>query len=467
MGHVESCKQAIAINPNYAQAYNNLGQIYQELKKSDAAVANYDKAIHLQPDFAEAYCLRGDALTELKQLDAAIESYNKAIAIKPAFVEAFCNRGKALLACMLLDAAVDSFNQAIAAKPDSAEVFSNRGNAQQGLNQLSDAINSYNTAIALKPDWAEAYWNKAIALLLTGELQAGWELYEWRWKTQKAGSKAHNFVQPLWLGTESLVDKTILLHSEQGYGDTIQFCRYATAVLALGAQVVLEAPLSLLPLLQGLDDAIVLVEKGKQLPDFDFHCPLLSLPFAFKTKLDTIPALPAYFHSDKEKVRLWSNRLGPKTTPRIGLVWSGSTVHKNDHNRSLTLAQLVEHLPKSYRYICLQKEQREVDKAALQAHPHVEFYGNELNDFVDTAALCDLMDVIISVDTSVAHLAGALGKQTWILLPFSPDWRWLLNRTDSPWYPSVRLYRQDTIGDWSTILQRIKSDLQKHPVLSN
>ena len=271
----------------------------------------------------------------------------------------------------------------------------------------------------------------------------------------------------MWLGSQSLQDKTILLHAEQGLGDTIQFCRYASLVAKLGAKVILEVQRPLLGLLKNLDGVSQIIARGDALPEFDYQSPLLSLPLAFKTQLHTIPSALRYLAGDSEKVLAWQARLGEKTKPRVGLVWSGNLEHKNDHNRSLSLSQVLPYLPSSCQYICLQKELRNADQAILAQHPHIQFFGDALEDFTDTAALCDLMDVVISVDTSVAHLAAALGKPTWVLLPFSPDWRWLLDRKDSPWYPSAKLYRQERIGDWNGVLSRVREGLEGIVTLFN
>src|SRR5712671_1431705 len=299
-----------------------------------------------------------------------------------------------------------------------------------------------------------------MALLLKGNIEQGFELYEWRWKTEKSKKDHRNFMQPLWLGQEALQDKTILLYSEQGLGDTIQFCRYARLVADRGANVVLEVPKPLLGLLQGLAGVSEVVEMGLPLPAFDFHCPFPSLPLAYKTTLDTIPNPVAYLQSRRDKFEFWAKKLGEKTTTRVGLVWSGSTSNKHYHDRSLDLELLLPHLHGKYDYICLQKELREVDRVPLRSSS-IRFFGDELNDFTDTAALCDLMDVVISIDTSVAHLSGALGKATWVLLPYVADWRWLLDRDDSPWYPSVRLYRQNSENNWNSVFESVKGDLLK------
>src|SRR6267154_844393 len=457
---VASYDKAIAIRPGDADVYSNRGNVLQELRQLEAAVASYDKAIAVKPDYAEAHYNRGNVLQELKQLEAAVASYDKAIVIRPDDADVHTNRGNALQELKQLEAAVASYDKALAIKPDYAEAYSNRGVALQQHNQIDAALASYDKAVAINPDYAQAYLNKGMALLLKGNIEQGFELYEWRWKTEESKKDHRNFMQPLWLGQEALQDKTILLYSEQGLGDTIQFCRYARLVADRGANVVLEVPKPLLGLLQGLAGVSEVVEMGLPLPAFDFHCPLLSLPLAYKTTLDTIPNPVAYLQSSREKFEFWAQKLGEKTTTRVGLVWSGSTSNKHYHDRSLDLELLLPHLPGKYYYICLQKELREVDRVPLRSSS-IRFFGDELNDFTDTAALCDLMDVVISVDTSVAHLSGALGKATWVLLPYVAAWRWLLDRDDSPWYPSVRLYRQNSENNWNSVFESEKGDLLK------
>ncbi|MEI7816746.1 MAG: tetratricopeptide repeat protein [Desulfuromonadales bacterium] len=457
---VLSYDQAIALKPDYAEACFYRGMALHELKQFDAAVTSYDQAITLKRDYTEACFNRGDALRGLKQFDAAVASYEQAIALKPDYAKAYSNRGMALRELKQFHAAVASYDQAIALKPDYAEACFNRGNALRELRQLDAAVASFDRAIAIKPDYADAYWNKSLILLLDGDLDNGWKFYEWRWKTDKGASKKRNFPQPLWLGKESLFDKTIVLHSEQGLGDTIQFCRYARFVADLGAKVIMEVESPLFGLLKELAGVSELIVKGNTLPEFDYHCPLLSLPLAFKTGLHSIPCTEKYLCADTGKLSYWAKKLGDKTKPRVGLVWRGNRIHNDDHNRSTLLSALIPQILQSdYQYVSLQKEVPDVEKATLEANQNMLHFGDELKDFTDTAALCELMDMVISVDTSVAHLSGALGKPTWVLLPFSPDWRWLLYRDDSPWYPSVKLYRQKNIGDWSSVFAKVNADL--------
>ena len=466
---LSSCEKAIALNPDFAKAYSVRGGVLNELNRLEEALSSYDRAIALNPDYAEAYSNRGNALKDLKRLEEALTSYERAIALKPDYAEAYLNRGVLLGDLNRLEEALSSCEKAIALNPDFAKAYSDRGVVLQELNRLEEALSSYDRAIALNLDFADPNFNASLALLLKGQFLSGFSKYEVRWKVEsnKDTIGGRHLTQPLWLGKESLANKKILLWSEQGLGDSIQFCRYAKLVKSLGATVFLDVPKPLVALLGHLEGVDLLIENGTPLPDFDYQCPLLSLPLAFKTELHSIPSPAPYLKSDDTKLKLWGQLLGVKSKPRVGLVWSGSTQHKGDRNRSLSLASLLEHLPPDFEYFSLQKEVREKDKDAL-AKSNIKHFGERLIDFSDTAALCELMDLVISVDTSVAHLSGALGKETWVLLPYAPDWRWLLDRDDSPWYESVKLYRQTEDRLYAPVLERMALDLSElmEPVLS-
>jgi tetratricopeptide (TPR) repeat protein len=368
-----------------------------------------------------------------------------------------------------LDTAIHYLQQAIALRPQAMQAYYNCGVVLQQLLRLDEAFSCYNRVLAHPTQFPNAYkahMNQALILLMQGKLLEGWKKYEWRWRNSEVGmkQKKRTFIQPLWLGKTPLAGKTIFLHHEQGLGDTLQFCRYIPQVVALGAQVVVEVQASLLPLLRTLAGAesvtwVTPETPQDSLPAFDLHCPLLSLPLAFQTTLDSLPAAAPYLHADAECIAAWKTRLGKQKKPRVGLVWSGGTGHHNDRNRSLLLADLARHLPPNREYICLQKEIRQDDLAFLRSHQTIHTFESHIHDFGDTAALCALVDVVISVDTSVAHLAGALGRPLWLLVPFAPDWRWMLERTDSPWYPTATLYRQTALGDWNSVLQSIHRDL--------
>ena len=451
---------AIALKPGYAEAYNNRGNALNDLNRPDEALASCNQAIALKPGFAEACNNRGNALNDLNRPDEALASFDQAIALNPGYAEAYYNRGNALKDLKRPDEALPSYDQAIALKPGYAEAYNNRGVAFNDLKRHAEALASYDQAIALNPGYPETYSNKGVLKILLGEYEEGWELYEWRLKLDVAKKFTRNFPKPLWLGKESLADKTILLHTEQGLGDSVQFCRYVPMVEALGAKVVLEVQEPLVGLISTLKDSIRVIPRGSPLPEFDCHCPLMSLPLAFKTTVSTIPAKIPYLATDPNKQKLWQKKMGAKTKPRIGLVWSGAQIHQNDHNRSIPLDLLYPLLDLDLDFHCLQKEIRPLDRELLVKHRQIKTYENDLNDFSDTAALVSEMNLVISVDTSVAHLAGALGKPVWILLPFAPDYRWMTEREDSPWYPTARLFRQSQIGDWTSIIAKVAAELK-------
>jgi len=456
---VDLITRAIKINPSNPSAHYNRGYALLALKRFDEAIINYDRAIALNPQYAEAYCNRAIALNELNRLKEAVLSCEHAIAINPDYAEAHYNHGVALQRLDRLEEAIASFDRATMIRPSYVNAYSNRGAAFQALKNIPEALRSYEKAISIDPNDAYVQWNKAIALLLAGDFDRGWPLYEWRWKNNKSGLTERNFNQPLWLGDEDLRGKSILIHSEQGLGDSIQFSRYCDLVKSKGARVILEIQGPLTGLMRELIGVDELIAKGEKLPTFDYHCPLLSLPLAFKTDFYSIPKPQKYLNCPADKHSLWSVRLGPRNLKRVGLVWSGSLGHANDHNRSLHLSEMLEKLPQGFEYFSLQKEVREVDKDCLE-NSGIRHYGDEIIDFSDTAALCELMDLVVCVDTSVAHLAGALGKNIWLILPYVPDWRWMLEADTSPWYHSMRLYRQTMDKKYATVLNKISTDIR-------
>ena len=458
---IASFDNAIRLKPDLAEAYSNRSNALQELQRFNEALVSCDQAIRLKPDYAEAHSNRGNALQALQRVEEAITSFDSAIRFKTDYADAYFNRGNALQALQRFEEAITSFDGAICLKPDYAEAYSNRGNALQALQRFEEAIASYHHAIAINPDCADAHWNLSLCYLLGGNFRDGWQEYEWRWKSEESSKTAgvRSFSEPLWLGVETLKEKTILLYAEQGLGDTIQFSRYVPLVAQLGAKVILEVQRPLVNLLKNVEGLSQILAKGDTLPAIDYQCPLLSLPLAFKTELDSIPPLSQKITGDCAKIIKWQTNLGVKTKPRVGLVWSGSVTHKNDHHRSITLSKVLPHLPSHVEYVCLQAELRDVDIELIAQQTEIKYFGDALEDFTDTAALCELMDLVISVDTSVAHLSAALGKKTWVLLPYTPDWRWQLERSDSPWYPSIQLYRQPSIGDWTSVLEKVKLDL--------
>ena len=458
----EIYRRVLEMHPGHADAHHLAGVVAYQTGNLQEAVELIGRAIALNPAMVAAYSNRGLALRDLKRPEEALECFDRALRLRPDLAVAHCNRGLALQDLDRLTDAVESYDAALKLQPDYAEAYANRGNALNLLRRIDEALESYDRALQLRPDLAETHWNRALCRLLVGDFARGWEEYEWRWANSnlkaQIGEK-RRYSQPLWLGADPLQGKTLLLYAEGGLGDTLQFCRYAKLAADAGARVILEVPAALLALLRNVAGASQVIGQGAALPAFDFHCPLPSLPLAFKSGLNAIPAFDSYIACSPAKLAEWQARLGERTKPRIGLVWSGGRQHRNDRNRSIALRDLVEYLPPQYQYVSLQKETRQSDEDALGSRDDILRFDGQLNDFADTAALCQLMDVVVSVDTSVAHLAGAMGKPVWVMLPYVPDWRWRLDREDSAWYPSARLFRQEKAGDWPGVLGRVQSAL--------
>lgn len=491
---IDCYRQVITLRPDHYDTYNNLGVAFQEQKQLDEAIAHYEKALALKPNYADAHNNYANALREKGQLPQAIHHYRQAIAHKPEYADAYNNLGLALYAQGDYQQAAEAYRQAIEQKPDYAQAHNHLGNALKELGDFEQAARHYQTAIALQPNYAKAYnnwgniyrdqgdlniaieyydqattidpnfaeahWNKALTLLIGGELQRGFVEYEWRWKVKLPSFyPMRSFSQPLWDGSP-LQGKTIFLHAEQGMGDMIQFVRYAPIVAEMGGQVIVECHPPLIQLFQGVAGVQQLVSYGSPPPVFDVHAPLMSLPHILGISLATVPATVPYlsllpFQAQAQALPPTSRAL------KVGLVWSGNP--ENPYNRAravpLELLLALTDLP-GVQFYSLQKELQPAEVERLQAHPEVQDLRANLHNFVDTALLINQLDLVISVDTAVTHLAGALGKPTWLLLPFAPDWRWMLEREDSPWYPTLRLFRQSAYGDWEPVLAQVRSALQ-------
>jgi Flp pilus assembly protein TadD len=453
------CEQIVAANPGFLDALYALAVVQSELGKTDAALASLDRVLSVQPSFVQAHFKRGNVLYELKRYKEALGSYDLALALRPDFALAHSNRGNVLQALNRYAEAVAGYDSALDLQPSYAVAHYNRGLALHQLRQCEEAVTSYGRAIALQPDLAEARLNQSLSRLLIADFDRGWQGYEWRMDVKSPGNSKRSFAQPQWQGTGNISGKTILLHAEQGYGDTIQFSRYVPMVAGRGARVILEVPMPLVELMKSLTGASQIVSKGDPLPDFEIQCPLPSLPLAFKTRLETIPSAVPYLRASSQKVMDWDIRLGPKQRPRIGLCWSGELTHANDHNRSIRLAALLSLLDIDATFVSLQKDVRPAAATILKERSDLLHFGDEIRDFSDTAAIISNLNLVISADTSVVHLAGALAKPVWILLPFNSDWRWLLDRHDSPWYQTLRLFRQDSTRTWDNVIPRVHAAL--------
>jgi len=469
-------RQAIALKPHFPEAHYNLGNALCEKGCVDEAIAAYSRAIALQPNFPESYYNLGNGLRGKGRVDEAIAAYGKAIVLRPNYSEAYSNLGVALSDRGQLDEAIAASRQAIALRANYPEAYNNLGIALQGKGELDQAIAAYRQAIALHFNYAEAHVNLAFVLLVRGDFLAGWEEYEWRWTLKEAGSLQRNFTPPQWDGGP-LEGRTLLLHAEQGLGDAIQFIRYLPRVAQGGGNIILECQPELERLFRRITPDLLVLARGQTLPAFDVHCSLLSLPRVFFTDLTNLPRNAPYLHADAADATVWRERLsGPGSSIRppglpqsrdpsgpdlkVGLVWAGGPTNTNDRNRSVKLASLARlaEVP-GVRFISLQKGAAAAEARNLPLGMELIDVAEELKDFADTAALLANLDLVIAVDTAVVHLAGAMGRPVWTLLPFAPDWRWLLARSDSPWYPTMRLFRQPAPGDWDSVIVRVAREL--------
>jgi tetratricopeptide (TPR) repeat protein len=457
-----SFDQASKVDPNYLEAVNASALLHFNTARYDEAIARFDRSLAIDPGLAGAFHLKGICQLRLRRFEDAFANCSTALALAPDHPEVTNNVGLTLQKLGRNEEALAYFDRAIALKPDFALAFNHRGTSLSELRRFDEALASFASATAIDPDYADAHWNRALIQLLTGDFAGGWAAREWGRKSVAVGFADRQFTQPMWRGELPIAGKTMLLHSDEGLGDTIQFCRYAAKVAQLGARVLLEVDDALHPLLSKLEGvALCLPKTGVTVPEFDLHCPLSSLPLAFATRLETIPSATSYLPAPPEAMlQQWKRRLGPRDRLRVGLVWSGNPAHGNDRNRSMSLRTMSAILDADAAFYSLQKDPRPDDKATLPACRDLIDLTGYLADFVDTAALISCLDLVITVDTSVAHLAAALGRATWVLLPYMPDYRWLLDRDDSPWYPTVRLFRQDQRRDYAGVLARVRAELQ-------
>ena len=455
-----NCQQrALELKPNFAEAWFNRGNTLSTLQHNEEALVHYQRVLEIEPKHAGAWLNQGNALRALQRHEEALASYERSLELNSDNLEIWSNRGNALRDLSRPRLALASYERALKINPDSAEVWSNRGVALNDLRRHEEALACHERAIELAPSFAGGYLNKAGTQLRLGNFEEGWQLYEWRWKDDQQASHKRDFKAPLWLGTEPIDGKIIFLHAEQGFGDTIQFCRYAKMVKSLGAKVIIEVQSSLLKVVESLEGVDLVIKSGDPLPQFDYQCPLLSLPLAFKTNITSIPAEIPYLRADSSKQLEWSNliRLDTKK-PSIGIVWAGNSKQKNNDNRSMPFDLIKNILSDKFNWFCLQRDVTDTERLMLETFK-IHDYTAMFKDFADTAALISQLDLIISVDTSVAHLAGALGKPIWVLLAYVPDFRWMWDRADCPWYSTMRLFRQPRPADWDSVLLNVSRDL--------
>jgi tetratricopeptide (TPR) repeat protein len=450
--------KALSLEPRYVEAHYLLGNIFSAQGKLDDAVASYQRALSLMPERPDIYNELGNALRVQGKLETARECCERALALDPNYAAAHYNLGNVFGDQGKLDAAVGCYERALALIPDYADAHTNLTITLREQGRTADAMACCQRALTFHPDSADANFCDAYLRLLAGDFPEGWRKYEWRWRTKDA--RPHGFTAPLWDGKD-LLGKAILLHCEQGLGDNIQGVRYARLVKDKGGTVLLSSPPSLARLFQGVSGVDRIVTDGSGLHAYDVHAPLMSLPGLFQTTLDTIPSDVPYLHPGAAQVAAWKDRLASYRGFRVGICWRGRPTHPDDRKRSMAAAQFTQFLnvPKLV-VVSLQKDATtdELETLSDISGPFFDA-GPFLDDFSDTASAMANLDLVITVDTSICHLAGAVAARVWTLIPFAPDWRWLLQREDSPWYPTMRLFRQPKNGDWQSVLERVRGEL--------
>jgi tetratricopeptide (TPR) repeat protein len=452
-------QHALKLNPQHWNAAYQCGLLLREAGKLDEALSHVDFARDLQPDQLLVLELRAVLCFGLRRFEEALADGRRAHAINPDNADTSNNIGAALQHLGRDEEALPWLDRTLELRPDYVAAFSNKMLALQQLRRFDEAVAVYHRLKAVDPENAMADWDLALMHLLTGNFEDGWAGREARWRLPVTYP---NIPRPLWLGETSLQGKTILLGADEGLGDAIQFARYVPMVAERGAQVILLVNDPLVPLMAGLPGVsqCVAISAANTMPAFDVHCPLSSLPLAFSTRLDSIPPAISFAPPATSRVKIWEQRLGARDRLRVGLVWSGNPDHKNDHNRSSSLRAFQVLLDAGATFVSLQKDPRPADQAMLYQRGDIVDLTAHLTDFVETAALIECLDLVITVDTSVAHLSATLGRPTWILLPYTPDYRWLLDRDDSPWYPTVRLFRQTETRDYASVLGRVRTELE-------
>jgi tetratricopeptide (TPR) repeat protein len=461
----EACSffhRALQFNPNFAEAWYNLGNTLKRLDKLEEAISHFRQALRCKPNFAKACNNLGSALTQQDKLEEGIGWYREALRLRPDYAAAHYNLANALADQDKLDEAVHSYRQSLQLQPNYAKAYTNLGNLYQQRGQLEEALTCYDQALRQDPDHAETHFNRALLWLLMGDWTKGWSEYDWRFRIKDF--PPHSFTQPRWDGGP-LAGRTLLVLAEQGLGDTIHFLRFVLLARQCGGRVILQCQPQLLPLLAECLGEQELIVQGKPLPAFDVYAPLVSMPGILGHLPTTIPAAVPYLHASPERVEHWKKELEPIQGFRIGIAWQGTPKFRGDRLRSIPLPQFagLAKVP-GIQLISLQKGPGTDQLQALAGKIPVIDLGSGLDEasgaFVDTAAVMMNLDLVVSSDTAVPHLAGALGVPVWLALALVPDWRWLLEREDTPWYPTMRLFRQTRYGRWDDVFARIADELQ-------
>ncbi len=457
---IAAFRSAVALVPGDALTLNILGGLLRDRGLTGEAIAVLGRAVSLQPGLAEAHYNLGNALRDADRLDDATREYREAIALRPDFAEAHNNLGNMLAGLDRADAAEQAYRTALNLRPDYVNALHNLGKLLSEQGRRDEAADSLERALSIDPGHARTRLSLGTLHLLKGEFSEGWPLYESRWEAEDFTSPRRSFSQPTWDGA-SLEGRTLLIHAEQGFGDSVQFVRYATLAAECGGPVIVECPAPLRAVFSTVNGISRVVTSGTRLPHFDVQIPMMSLPQVFGTHLETIPRDVPYIAADAVRCDFWREWLCEKGPSRkVGLAWAGRPTHNGDRMRSMHLRQLLPLMEVAgVEFVSLQFDRGLEQIAELPAGRRVHDPRGNIADFAGTTALISQLDLVIAVDTAVAHLAGALGKPVWVLLPFAPDWRWMLGREDSPWYPTMRLFRQERIGEWDAVIAKVRDQL--------
>ena len=485
-------EKSLLINPNQPMISYNLGNSYASQRKFSKALELFEITILKSPDYVEAYIKKGELLTDLKIHKKAIDCFKRAHKIIPENLKILNGIGVNLLELGLAKDAleyfkqcikinntiavfynncglaeyklnnfkksIESFNQGINASPSTGYFYSNRGLSFQALKKLNLAMQDFNKCISLAPEYSESYWNKSLLCLFQGNYKDGWKFFEYRWQSF-AKKWSRHYTKKLWLGDESIKDKIIFIYPEQGHGDFIQCYRYIALLKNFRPKkIILEVTKPFYKLISIQDSDIEVLCTDMQSPKFDLYCPIMSLPLAFKTEVSNIPNTCPYLFPALAKTKIWENKFKKSERLKIGVCWSGNPLHKNDHNRSMSFINLSELIALPFEFHSLQKEVTHTDQNAINK-ANIINHQNSLKDFFETASLVNMMDVVISVDTAIVHIAGALGKKTFLLLTDKSSFLWMDKRNDSPWYPTIKIFRQKTLGDWKSPIEEIINEL--------
>jgi tetratricopeptide (TPR) repeat protein len=453
--------KVIEIDKNCDEAFFKRGQVHFVSNNFDLAIADFTSALQINPSNLKALNSRGIVNTHASHFSHALEDFGEAIQICSSNADLFYNRGLVHWNQKNYLAAISDYTCAIELRPEYYQAFNNRGSAYRELANFEMALKDFETSTNLKSDFADGYWNQSLIHLMLGEYEKAWPLYEYRWLSKYFPSEKRHFSVPLWIGNQSIEGKTILIHSEQGLGDTIHFCRYIKLLQKKKCKILMEVEKPLINLMKCLLPPENIFQKGGVLPKFDFHCPLISLPIVFNTSVTSVPFPKSYLTANNRRVAWWKTHLGNTEKPRVGLCWRGNPSHPNDSRRSTSLRDIIGTLKSDFEWVSLQYAIDDEEEKLLKNNKRVRHFGQLIGDFAETAAFCKNLDAVICVDTSIAHLAGSIGLDTYLLLARVADSRWHADGNNTPWYNNVTILRRDSDKNYPELLSQAQKQIWK------